>query len=294
MDPLSYSSRGSPFSYSCNRCNLCCKEKIIRVNPYETARLAARLGISTSYFLKIYTMAAGTVLKAPYRGYCIFRDYTGCSVHGDRPLVCRLYPLRRHTSDDYTETFSLVEAETGCISLHGDKGTVGEYLIEQETDEYVEAADSYIKLSDVLIDAVRKEIGDDYSLAKEAARLCLAPDVYQSEPVPEWLNIDPVVSRFCASTGAPQPKTLLAKTKIHINAVTAWLEEMGPADGTGSINGCGRTRKTLFFGRRSHSRDRLGLVRTLVRTVAVLGYSIGVNLDELSSEFVSIIETRFA
>jgi Fe-S-cluster containining protein len=269
MIPLSFSARELPFSYTCNRCSLCCKEKIIRVNPYEVVRLAARFEISTSYFLKVYTMAQGTVLKVPYNGYCVFRNYAGCAVHQDRPLVCRLYPLRRNTADDHTETFTLVETEPRCVALLGDKGTINEYLADQETDEYVRAVDRYIDLADRLTETLRKAIERDRSLAEQAARLCTAPEIYRSDPVPDWLDIDRVVSSFCTRRGLPLPKTPFEKTTTHIAAVNEMCAD------------------TTFVS------DKSGRVRTLARTVAVLGYSIGVNLDELSADFLSIFENNF-
>lgn len=36
------------FSYACNRCKRCCSDKRIRVNPYETYRLARALGLGTT------------------------------------------------------------------------------------------------------------------------------------------------------------------------------------------------------------------------------------------------------
>ena len=268
MAPLSFSAREAPFSFTCNCCSFCCKEKIIRVNPYEASRLAAHFGMSTSYFLKTHTMARGTVLKVPYRGHCIFRNYTGCAVHKDRPLVCRLYPLRRNTGDDQVETFSLVLVEPQCIALEGNNGTIGEYLAEQETDEYVEAVDRYIGLVDDLIEALRGEIRTGRTLAREAARLCTAPDVYDQAPIPDWLDVDPVVSRYCAHNGLPMPRTSLEKTKVHITAVR---ELAGATPG----------------------RDKHEHVKALTRTTAALGYSIGVNLEELSAEFLSIFENHF-
>ena len=47
--------RESAFSYQCNGCMNCCHNKAIRVAPYEMLRLARRLGISTTDFIKTYT-----------------------------------------------------------------------------------------------------------------------------------------------------------------------------------------------------------------------------------------------
>ena len=43
--------RDSPFSYACHACNRCCRNKAIRVSPYEILRLARYLGVSTTQFI---------------------------------------------------------------------------------------------------------------------------------------------------------------------------------------------------------------------------------------------------
>lgn len=65
-------TRESPFSYQCNRCNRCCQNQRIRVNPYETARLAQSKGISTTEFLSRYTTENATALSRDEKGYCVF------------------------------------------------------------------------------------------------------------------------------------------------------------------------------------------------------------------------------
>jgi Fe-S-cluster containining protein len=117
----------SPFSYVCGQCR-CCVDKLIKLNPYEVARLAANPGISTTEFIRTCTMAKGAVLKMNRRGECLFRTSKGCSVHPDRPLVCRLYPLGRHApASSGEEVFSLLSE--GRV---GRDGTVADYLRTQE------------------------------------------------------------------------------------------------------------------------------------------------------------------
>jgi Fe-S-cluster containining protein len=83
------------FSYVCHACNRCCRNKAIRVSPYEILRLARHVGISTTQFIESYTEAGGTVLPSKENGDCCFLGERGYSVHPDRPLACRLYPLAR-------------------------------------------------------------------------------------------------------------------------------------------------------------------------------------------------------
>src|ERR1700752_4896509 len=95
------------FGYKCHRCMRCCYDKRIQINPYESARLARNLGQTTTEFRSAWTEdGAGTVLKQTDTGACIFLGNDGCTVHPDRPLVCRLYPLGRRVRADGSESFS--------------------------------------------------------------------------------------------------------------------------------------------------------------------------------------------
>jgi len=64
--------RDSPFSYACHACNRCCRNKAIRVTPYEILRLARYLGISTTQFINNHTEGGGTVLRTKENGDCQF------------------------------------------------------------------------------------------------------------------------------------------------------------------------------------------------------------------------------
>ena len=280
MNLISESARERPFSYLCGQCSACCKEKIIRVNPYEAARLASHLGISTSYFLNSYTWAAGTILRMPLRGNCIFRGLSGCSVHRDRPLVCRLYPLGRQTAADGKEDFSFIGMESGCMGLHSGQGTVGEYLSEQGAEDYIPAAGRYLELTDRLIAALRREVEGDATLAGVARDLCVAPQVSRQELISRWIDMDRVVSWWRTRTGAGLPVTLEDKMDMHIEAISSWAGRVGGEER--------ETSTTVESGASPRSRANRNIsspeptrIRTLAGTIGVLGYSIGVNLDEV-------------
>ena len=42
-------TRASPFSYVCNACKRCCRNKAIRVNPYEILRLAPAIDVTGTF-----------------------------------------------------------------------------------------------------------------------------------------------------------------------------------------------------------------------------------------------------
>jgi uncharacterized protein len=287
MNTLSCPARERPFSYSCSCCSRCCKDKIIRVNPYETARLASLLQISTSDFLRTYTWTGGAILRMPYRGNCIFRNTEGCAVHEARPLVCRLYPLRRDTHEDGSEVFDLLDFDQGCVGLISNQGTVAGYLSEQKAMEYLDVIDGYIGLVDKVAGALKQEIGGDSSLAGEAALKCVAPSLYDPGPVPEWLDMDPVVSGYCLRTGLPAPRNVEEKASLHIKAVETWLAEKTEADRDF------RKRGGALDGKEgSVFSQKPARAKALARTLAVLGYSIGVNLDELSREIFGTLVSK--
>lgn len=73
--------RDSPFSYARHACNRCCRNKAIRVSPYEILRLARHLCISTTQFIEDHTEAAGTVLRSKGNGDCGFLCDRGWIVH---------------------------------------------------------------------------------------------------------------------------------------------------------------------------------------------------------------------
>lgn len=136
--------RQDAFSYTCNRCKLCCYAYTVRINPYETARLASKLGISTSEFLERHSMDDGIALKREKNGACTFLGPEGCTVHSDRPLACRLYPLGRYTDAEGKETFKPMQLQPGSEGQFcGPESSVAEFLAGQGVEPYIELADRY-------------------------------------------------------------------------------------------------------------------------------------------------------
>jgi len=151
------------------------QKKIIQVNPYEVARLARNLGISTTDFIARYTVGNGSFLKFDESSSCRFLGPEGCRVHPDRPVVCRLYPLARHVNDKKNEWFSELQPEAECRGEYGTTGTIENYLEEQDAMAYMLAADSYLNmLWDMMTLLEQKstgsetaEVRDDFAESKE-------------------------------------------------------------------------------------------------------------------------------
>jgi Fe-S-cluster containining protein len=98
--------------------------KAIRVSPYDILRLARYLCISTTQFIENHTEAGGTVLRPKENGDCGFLGERGCSVHADRPLVCRIYPLARWVSPDGDESFGHLTPHPKTEGVYDISGTV--------------------------------------------------------------------------------------------------------------------------------------------------------------------------
>lgn len=200
-------TRGSQFSYTCNRCRLCCHAFAIRVNPYEVARLAENQQISTSEFLERRTTDGGTLLVQEESGRCTFLGSEGCTVHPDRPLVCRLYPLGRHTGDG-EEWFSSIAPQEGSLGVYGEDGTVQDFLDAQGTTPFIEAVERYNRLFARAL-PILKDARDQASGEAEA------PD----SGVPELLDMDAAVEAYCREQGRDLPKSVEAKMNLHLEAL---------------------------------------------------------------------------
>jgi Fe-S-cluster containining protein len=136
-------ARSSAFSYQCRACTRCCYGKRIAVNPYELARLSRNLGITTTELIEGYTVDGGIALAARADSSCVFLGPNGCSVHPDRPLVCRLYPLGRIVQADGSEYFVENAPHPETRGVYGGDGTVGAYLESQGVAPFIAAADRY-------------------------------------------------------------------------------------------------------------------------------------------------------
>ena len=224
--PTEYLLRYSPFSFRCNRCCRCCHDKVIRVNPYEVSRLAGQLGIGTTEFLRRYTFADGTALRATATGVCVFLSTSGCGVHPARPLVCRLYPLGRHVRESGQESFIRQELEPRCQGAPGTDGCVGDYLAGQEAGPFIAAVDRYLGLVGRMMVVSREKAGSGTE-AQEILSGATAELLQESgSTYPAWLDMDPVVSGFCAARGIVVPSDADARMDIHITAITEWLETL--------------------------------------------------------------------
>ncbi len=204
-------SRGDRFGFGCGRCGACCSHKRIPLNPYEIARLAARLGITTTRFIDAHTADAGSFLRFDADGKCPFLRDKGCDVHADRPLACRLYPLGRHIEASGAESFLELRAEPECALVARDDRSVGDWLDEQGTAPFIAATDLYLDLLWKVLVAYRAH----------APRVPVEPPATDpDQEARDWLDIDAVLARH----GATAETDVENRMRMHIHFIEEELD----------------------------------------------------------------------
>ena len=106
-------------AFTCRRCGECCQGKGgIVVGRHDIQRLCEHLHLGTERFLALYgyRQEGKTKLRTGPDDYCIFfLPGTGCSVHKDRPDVCRAWPFFRGNMID---AHSLTMAKEFCPGIN--------------------------------------------------------------------------------------------------------------------------------------------------------------------------------
>lgn len=221
--------RETPFSYQCGHCGYCCYQVEVRLGPYEILRLAKKLGVTTTEFLRRFTDAGGTVLRRRNDGACFFHSGEGCHVYKDRPLQCRLYPLQRRLDSDGVETFSLIELPPASAGLCEREGTVDAYLQQQDTDIYLQAAELYFDLFQKMLDVLNGEMSTlDKVDRDEIVSACNAEQVMLAEN--SWLDVDSVVGWHCDVQGMDLPEEPWERILLHVELLTHWSENITTGD----------------------------------------------------------------
>lgn len=205
------SARAEAFGYVCNRCSLCCRHKVIQVNPYEIARLARRKGMSTGALVAQYTEdGAGARLTRREDGSCSFLGAEGCGVHPDRPLVCRVYPLGRHVEADGAESWSHLAPHPDTRGVYGGAGTIGDYVAAQGALPFIQATDEYA----AWLRRAYGVIGD-------------AGETVEDGPSSsDLLDMDTVVAARCRDAGVEEPLDIEARKALHLASLAEWLDEI--------------------------------------------------------------------
>ncbi|MCX7168262.1 MAG: YkgJ family cysteine cluster protein [Rhodocyclales bacterium] len=140
--------------------NACCSNIDISLTPYDVLRMKSRLGITSTEFLKNYTVPyemdkdsiAGVKLRPVEEGTaCRFMKPEGCGIYEDRPTACRYYPvalLSMRKQDEYVDRDSYAIVKEDHCKGHNEPRsiTINDYRQEQGLPEYDELARGWRQL----------------------------------------------------------------------------------------------------------------------------------------------------
>jgi Fe-S-cluster containining protein len=250
-------SRSQAFGYVCRQCTRCCRNNDIKINPYEAAKLARNLGLTTAEFRATRTRdGAGIVLKHTDTGACTFLggEGGGCSVYQDRPLVCRVFPLGRELLVDGSERYFPSEGGAKPGGEFTREGTVGGFLEAQGVPPFAKAANEYFHWlcdvayhlhTDVFVTS-RPDLADAAMLASDL------------------VEIDAAITSSCATGRTPEPTGIEERRQQHLALLNQKLDEY-----TSITKGDGRDRPDQV-------ERAAALYRLLLAAASVLAASLGV------------------
>lgn len=216
MNPITR-TRKSVFSYQCHACNKCCHGKGIQVNPYETMRLSSHLGITTTKFRNKY-LNRQFLKHKQHSDACIFLGEKGCTVHKDRPLVCRLYPLGRLQMVDGEEVFIELTPYPGSLGEYGTMSTVDSYLKTQKVKPYLDAGQAYMKLIQKMAKA---SLSESSTISKKQENNNILTKLNYTDWI---LDPNPVIMKYCHWKNIGLALETEQKLKLHIEALKAWAD----------------------------------------------------------------------
>lgn len=206
----------SLFAYTCNRCKRCCRKFSIALTPFDLLMLAENLGLTTTETIKRY-LDGNNRLRRRKDGACGFLSDKGCSVHGGRPLVCRIYPLARHITRS-GEVFSVLMPVPGSAAEWGLNGTVANYLTGQDATLSIQGYDLYSRLHYRIEQRLKQFLAEasGSSRADKPLDLGLFPGGI--------LDPDPTIQGYCRHHKLPVPGSLPDKAACHVIAIEEWVE----------------------------------------------------------------------
>jgi hypothetical protein len=156
---------------------------------------------------------------------CVFLGPQGCTVHPDRPLACRIYPLARWISPTGDESFGHLTPHPQTAGIYGTRGTVDDYLTSQGLAPYFAMAERYGDLYDRMV-AVMESLDPGEDVDRRAERRAEIDELDAGTLATALFDIDATVGTYCRQRSLPVPQDIDALVELHIRAVGAWLEEV--------------------------------------------------------------------
>ncbi len=203
--------------------------------PHEVLGISRLLGISTTEFLSLYSDNGGTTLRSDAEGRCVFVTASGCRIHGQRPLVCRLYPLGRMTDETGAERFALYPLQSECKAEVGRNGTVETFLESQGVGPYLDWSRRYGELYRRMVGllerlAIQGNVGNAAGTFQGDPRAdsgSLGSDQEMDRvPLSLWQDIDASLTEYCAAHGQAVPGGIDDAIALHLQAIAEWLDDL--------------------------------------------------------------------
>jgi uncharacterized protein len=204
--------------------------------PHEILGMSRLLGISTTDFLALYTVNGGTTLRSGPDGRCVFVTTSGCKVHSQRPLVCRLYPLGRMTDETGAEKFALYPPQSNCKAKIGRNGTIETFLESQGVGPYLEWSRCYGELYRRMVGlldrlAVQSKIdnatGGELDGGGKTCSETVGLDQEQDRaPLSLWQDIDASLAEYCLARDSSAPQGIDDAIAMHLRAIKEWLNDL--------------------------------------------------------------------
>lgn len=186
---------------TCSRKGTCCHGNQVWLNPWELRSLAEAKQMNVHQFQSLFCDLKGIRLKFDgemdirnKKACNLYNSEIGCTVHENRPLACRLFPLGRQIQENEIHYFyqgKSFPCIDGCKEvLDLPQLTVENYLSGQQTLHFESAQNLYLEVMQ--------------NTADIAFMLLLETDLTQSEKENTWLtwkkianeNMDDLVLRI--------------------------------------------------------------------------------------------------
>ena len=171
-------------------CGPHCPGNRIPLTPYEVARIAQRLGISTGEVIRRYLREDTPVLAVDETGNCVFHRTDGCELDDHRPMACRNFADPADGAGRFVERArqyrTILRAWRATREI--EQGGPGE-------------------------SGIRSHDGEER----------------RHHPAPElgtWiLDVDSMVADQCRERGLPVPEDLERRIDLHLEALRTVLED---------------------------------------------------------------------
>ena len=219
--------RKHSFSFICKVCGNCCSDKVIMAGPHEILGMSRVLGITTTEFLARYADNGGTTLRFGSDGRCAFVTPSGCKVHAQRPLACRLYPLGRAVDESGTEKFARVPKPDDCHAAIGNDGTIEGFLESQGVEQYIEWSRRYSVLYKRMLDLLdRMGVEGEVETRPDgrAGGGAVEPIPVGDAPISTWQDIDATLADYAPAKALAAPPGIEEAIDLHLAAIGEWLD----------------------------------------------------------------------